>query len=591
MSTESSDKEHHRTSATKALSLSDRGRDEVLKKFLRLASQLLGINGSYITVLNDDQHIVRANYNIELQDTSREQALCRYVVEGGATVIVPDTTCDSRFAHHPLIRHAPFIRFYVGTPLKNRNGQILGTLCLTDTVPRPFNDQQKKITESLAGLIIAFLDAWHSAAFIEPVTGLANRERLIRDIQHLATQKDKSLRRLVLIDCIDMSRAFELSRSLGMAALESLLKDVATLFLLRLRPTNGCQFYTIATGRFAILTQADSPVSATWVAERLGAISADMGDGLTMALTTYTEQTDFIASDAPPYEVLRRAVNALEYISGQTLSQVRFDEISDISCATDVTLMSDLAEALRHNHGLFLVFQPKVCIKSGKPVGLEAQVRWHHPLRGELLADHFVALAKGTELDTQLTTWQVDSAISRLKRLRHHPVQLPITISINERDIADSTFAEKLAEKMLKAALPTSMLIINILKTEHMIDSPTAMLGLEMLRLSGFSMSWEDTAKGYSKIRYLRQSAPEVIKLDNVLAKELNARITSRLIAHSIFTTLKALNTLVLADGKDYPPSVSPPLEDRDDVAREYFNIKPMAETELDTWLKWKLPG
>ncbi|MCW1974799.1 UNVERIFIED_ORG: GAF domain-containing protein [Pantoea agglomerans] len=161
MSMEYTKKEPHRTSEKNALSISDRGRDEGLKKFLRLASQLLGTHGSYITVLTDEQHIVRASYNIELQDSSREQALCRHVVEGGATVVVTDTCRDARFAHHPLITHAPFIRFYVGTPLKNKNGLMLGTLCVTDTVPRPFDNLQKNIFESLAALVIAFLDAWH----------------------------------------------------------------------------------------------------------------------------------------------------------------------------------------------------------------------------------------------------------------------------------------------------------------------------------------------------------------------------------------------------------------------------------------------
>lgn len=593
MSMEYTKKEPHRTSEKNALSISDRGRDEGLKKFLRLASQLLGTHGSYITVLTDEQHIVRASYNIELQDSSREQALCRHVVEGGATVVVADTCRDARFAHHPLITHAPFIRFYVGTPLKNKNGLMLGTLCVTDTVPRAFDNQQKNIFESLAALVVAFLDAWHSAAFVEPVTGLANRERLVRDIQLLANLNDTASRRLVLIDCIDMSRAFELSRSLGMASLESLLKDVATLLPLRLRPISGGMLYTIATGRFAILTHTDSHISARWVVERLNGISADVGDGLTMALTTCVGQTDFVAGDAPAHEVLRRAVNALEYESDQKVSPFRLDELSDSGNAPDFTLMSELAEALRHNHGLHLVFQPKVCLKSGKPVGLEAQMRWHHPLRGELPADNFATLAEGTELDKQLTAWLVDRAICRLKRLRHHPIQLPVTISLHERDVADVAFAEKLAEKMLKAGLPVSLLIIKIVKTEHIIDSPAAMLGLEMLRRLGFSMSWEDAAKGYSKIRYLRQSPPVIIKLNNVLANAINAKITSRLIAHSIFSTLKEFNTIVLADETGFHAATSPlatPPQDND-VAYEYFNIKPMAETELDAWLRWKIPG
>ncbi len=138
----------------------------------------------------------------------------------------------------------------------------------------------------------------------------------------------------------------------------------------------------------------------------------------------------------------------------------------------DFTLMRDLADALRRNQGLYLVFQPNVCLLSGKPVGLEAQIRWHHPQRGELAADNFTSLAVGTELGTTLTTWLIDSTIARLKRLRNHPIQLPVTISIHERDVTDRAFAEKLAEKMLKATLPVSMLVIKIVQKSISLTAP-----------------------------------------------------------------------------------------------------------------------
>lgn len=71
------------------------------------------------------------------------------------------------------------------------------------------------------------------------MTGLPNRQRLIRDLQYLAVAGDTTPRRLVLIDCIDMSRAYELARTMGMSPVESLLKDMATLLPLRLRPAVG----------------------------------------------------------------------------------------------------------------------------------------------------------------------------------------------------------------------------------------------------------------------------------------------------------------------------------------------------------------
>ncbi|WP_323372740.1 GAF domain-containing protein [Winslowiella arboricola] len=64
---------------------------------------------------------------------------------------------------------APFIRFYAGAPLKNREGIILGTLCVTDTF-RHFTDDKLQTLKLLAALVMSFLEAWHSADFVDAAT-------------------------------------------------------------------------------------------------------------------------------------------------------------------------------------------------------------------------------------------------------------------------------------------------------------------------------------------------------------------------------------------------------------------------------------
>ena len=251
-----------RARALKALRSPDESRDDVLRKFVRLASQALGIPGSFISVLDDEHQHVQAAHNFALAQSSREDSLCRHAVDNDCAVVVPDTWLDARFVTHPLITGAPYIRFYAGVPLKNREGIVLGTLCVTDTAPHPFGAEQVTTLKLLAALVMSFLEAWHSAGFTDPVTGLPNRQRLIRDLQFLAASGDNAPRSLVLIDCIDMPRAYELARSVGMEPVESLLKDVATLLPLRLRPAPDEMLYTVATGRFAVLTRDSSHVSA-----------------------------------------------------------------------------------------------------------------------------------------------------------------------------------------------------------------------------------------------------------------------------------------------------------------------------------------
>ena len=581
--------EDRRARALKALRTPDESRDDVLRRFVRLASQALGIPGSFISVLDDEHQHVQAAHNFALTQSSRENALCRYAVDSDSAVVVPDTRLDARFAVHPLITGAPYIRFYAGVPLKNREGIVLGTLCVTDTAPHPFSADQIVTLKLLAALVMSFLEAWHSAGFADPVTGLPNRQRLIRDLQYLAATGDTTTRRLVLIDCIDMPRAYELARSMGMGPVESLLKDVATLLPLRLRPSPGELLYTVATGRFAVLTREDSHMSADWIAGRLEGISADLGDGIAVALSTHAGEITFATGSITAQETLRRAVSALHEAIGRGIPAMSFSQACDARHTRDFTLMNDLAAALRENTGLWLAYQPKICLHSGRPVGLEALVRWAHPVRGELSPAQFLPLAEQTSLLSELTAWVTDHAIGRLTRLRNSGIQLPVTVNVSSRDFAHEGFADALEMKMNNAELPPSLLGIECLETERIIENPAAMRGLEMLKLRGFVISLDDFGTGYSNISYLRRMPLDVIKLDRSLISEISSDTASRIIARSIIVMLKDLDYTVLAEGVEDAATVSALTEYGCDQAQGFFYSRPVPETELDEWLCWKL--
>ncbi len=251
-----------RLRALEALREPDESRDGVLEKFVRLASQALGIPGCFISIVDDEFQYIRAARNFFLKHSTREDSLCRYVIDPEAPMVVSDTWQDARFVEHKFVIGDPRIRFYAGVPLKSRAGHILGTLCVTDVEPHQLSPEQLTALTLLGALVISFLEAWHSAGFTDPVTGLPNRQRLIRDLHYLTAGGDTLPRRLILIDCIDMPRAYELARSMGMGPVEGLLKDVATLLPLRLRLGPGDLLYTVVTGRFALLTGESSSLSA-----------------------------------------------------------------------------------------------------------------------------------------------------------------------------------------------------------------------------------------------------------------------------------------------------------------------------------------
>jgi len=586
-----SDQDECRARTLHALRSPDESRDAVLRQFVLLASQALGIPGSFISVLDDEHQYIKAAHNFYLSQSTRHESLCRYAVDSDSAVVIPDTWLDERFAKHPLIVGAPYIRFYAGVPLKNSAGMVLGTLCVTDTAPHSFRDDQVATLNMLAALVTSFLDAWFSADFTDPVTNLPNRQRLIRDLQFIALSGDTSPRRLVLIDCIDMPRAWELARAMGMGQVESLLKDVATLLPLRLRPAPGEILYTVATGRFALLTRQESRLSAEWVAGQLAGISVDLGEGLTAALMTHAGEARFITGTIPAQMILHRAANALHEAIARDVASLCFNEGADTRQAQDGLLMHELAVAIRQDKGLWLAYQPKICLHSGQPVGLEALIRWQHPQHGELSPAQFLPLAEQTALPAELTTWVMDQAIIRLSRLRNSYIQLPVTITVGYSDFSRAGFADELEGKMAKAKLPVSLLGIECSETERMLENPAAMRCLERLKLHGFAISLDDVDSGYRHISSLQHLSPDSIKLDGLLIREISGDTASRLIIRRIIAMLKDQDYRVFAAGGEPVESVALLNGSASSLSQGYFYSKPLREAALDEWLGWRLRG
>ncbi|MDI9275857.1 EAL domain-containing protein [Pantoea sp. EABMAA-21] len=578
-----------RKRALDALLAPDEGRDSVLRKFVHLANQALGIPGSFISVLDEEFQYIRASHNFSLKHSKRDESLCQHVVNDDNALIVPDTWLDARFLTHRFVTGEPYIRFYAGVPLKDREGHVLGTFCVTDREPHPFSDMQLATLQQLAELVMSFLEAWHATGFNDPVTLLPNRSRLISDMQSLAAEGDKVKRRLIIIDCLKMAHAYDLAKTVGMVPVEELLRDIAIKLPRRIRPQNGEMFYALSTGRFAILVRDESRLDASWIAGRMEGICAELGNGISITLTSHAGQTDFTAISSKACDVVRRASAALEEAIDKNLPSVMYKESEEIKHSNDFTLMNELSDAIRFDKGLYLVYQPKTCLTSGQPVGLEALIRWTHPVRGELSPAAFVPMAEQTDLLHEMTEWVIDKTIACLKRFNRQNIQLPITINVSLNDFAKNNFADLLESKMLEARLSNNLLGIECLETERIIENAQALTGLHRLYEKGFTISLDDFGTGYSNISYLRRMPLDIIKLDRSLISGVLEDTSSLIIARSIIRMLKELNYTVLAEGVE-DAEVAILLRDFGcDQAQGYFFSKPLSDPELDIWLQRRL--
>lgn len=580
MLTDLSNDESKRRAAIDLLKNPDKGRDEALKKYTQLVCQLLKMPMGFVSILDDEKQYHNSAQSIVVAETNLGEEFCVQTLKQGETIICDDTHQHPIFRRYQAVREAPFIRFYAGCPLKTRDGVAVGTLCILDIQPRILSDEQIGIFETLAELISDFLASWHALGYIDVVTLLPNRQRLLKDIEILAV----GAFRVIIIDCIDMPLAYEMARSLGMHVVENLLRDMATELHARL-PFAG-KLYAVAVGRFAFFTPAQMALSLDDIALSLQGTQARINREVALDLDIHIGDSGLCDNNLTPNEILRRAVSALhESIShGQRFST--YDGALDMRKKSDFSLLTELRQTLKKNQGLYLVYQPKISLVTGRVTGAEALLRWQHPKNGEVLPGKFIPLVEKTSLMRELTAWVIDHTIAQLSAWRDRGLSLPVSVNLAASDFSRPDFAEELEQKLRDARLDPSLLGVECLETEKMLESPTALNGLAMLKLRGFKISLDDFGSGYSNINYLRQIPMDIIKLDRSIVSEIARDKPSLIIARNVVMLLKQLDYVVLAEGVEDAQTVEILRGLGCDEVQGYFYAKPMVSVAFEAWYR-----
>ena len=123
-----------------------------------IAAYALGTPICLVSLVDRNRQWFKAKKGVEAAETDRKIAFCSHAILGDDVLVVPDATCDPRFAGNPLVVGTPYICFYAGAPLRTPSGHNLGTLCVIDQKPRNLSDEEKNVLRGLSRLTIDELE-------------------------------------------------------------------------------------------------------------------------------------------------------------------------------------------------------------------------------------------------------------------------------------------------------------------------------------------------------------------------------------------------------------------------------------------------
>lgn len=153
------DNEADRLALLYELLLLDTPPERRLDKIVEFASSEFKVPVCLISLVDSDRQWFKARVGIDACETPRDMSFCGHALGSSELLVVPDALLDARFHDNPLVSGGPQIRFYAGAPLMCRDGLVIGTLCLIDTVPRVLDPVEQAILESLRDLAVIELMA------------------------------------------------------------------------------------------------------------------------------------------------------------------------------------------------------------------------------------------------------------------------------------------------------------------------------------------------------------------------------------------------------------------------------------------------
>lgn len=153
------EREELRVAALHDLEILDTPRQECFDKITRFCSQLFDCSYAFISLVDSDRQWFLSSNGVDICQTPRDISFCSHAIDAGQSLLISDTSEDDRFRHNPLVTDGPRIRSYLGQPLANQYGFLLGTLCIADQRPNRFAQWHSDQLSDIAGIVEELIEA------------------------------------------------------------------------------------------------------------------------------------------------------------------------------------------------------------------------------------------------------------------------------------------------------------------------------------------------------------------------------------------------------------------------------------------------
>lgn len=430
-------------------------------------------------------------------------------------------------------------------------------------------------------------------AHYDTLTNLPNRV-LLYDRIHQAIARSRRYHRLVAIAYLDLDGFKVVNDSHGHDIGDKLLIQIADRLKKTLRDIDT--FSRLGGDEFvAVIPDLENREVVIPILKRLLDTTSEIftvEDHIFQLSASIGVTFSLIDEAIDPDLLIRQADQAMYHAkqSGKNRYEL-FDPEHDLSLSPCNLELKRIQTALEQDE-FALHYQPKVNMRSGEVVGVEALIRWQHPEDGLRPPAAFLPIIDSHPFIVEMGDWVMETAMKQIQSWQDEGIHIPISINIHPMQLEQKDFVEKVRTLLQKyPKVKKGHLEFEILESDVFNEINSTVKIIACCQKLGIKFSLDDFGIGYSSLTYFRRLPVQIIKIDRTFIVDMLNDIEDMAIVEGILKLSQTFNRTPIAEGVETIEHGLALLDMGCELAQGYGIAKPMEAQAIPTWLQsWQAP-
>lgn len=253
-----------------------------------------------------------------------------------------------------------------------------------------------------------------------------------------------------------------------------------------------------------------------------------------------------------------------------------------------LSLQTALDRAVKEGCGDFeLHYQPIMDIQTGHCRGVEALIRWHHPVKGLVPPDAFIPLAEKTGLIVPLTRWVIAHALEDMAPYLHNHRDFHLSINLAACHFRDYSLIGDLQKSLACSGIGPNQILLEATERELLADQDeTPIQVMDQLSNKGFTIAIDDFGTGHNGLAFLQKFPADIIKIDRTFTKTIGTDAVKRPVLDAIIDLAHRLSMTLIAEGVESDQQAEYLRRKGVHMAQGYHFAKPLAISDLHDFMR-----